>query len=153
MRIHLNKRALNQKQKKQQKKNEKETEPKMKKKHKLEDGYMSSWMGRENSVRQLGHRRTWLLPDIDAHCRMHLRWMVQPQGGRRNLTLASGAETSHHCGPCNLVNSQTRGSRDSWIGLKCRAAGAEALAMAAAEESMLATDALQVGQVAWRASH
>ncbi len=87
-------------------------------------------------MRQLGHRRSWLLPDIDAHWRMHLRWSVQPQGGSKNLTFESAADdASHHCAPCCLVNSHVRGRRDSWMGRKWRAAGAEALAMAAADES------------------
>jgi hypothetical protein len=115
---------------------------------------MSSEIGRENSARQLGQRRSWLLPDIDAHCRMHLRCNVQPQGGSRNLTLESGVVgTSHHCGPCCLVNSHVRGRRDSCTGRKWREAGADALAIAAAEESTFETEALHVGHVAWRASH
>ena len=50
---------------------------------------MSSEIGRENSTRQLGQRRNWLLPDIDAHCLMHLRCSVQPHGGRRYLLTIS----------------------------------------------------------------
>ncbi len=79
---------------------------------------------------------------------MHLRWREQPQGGKRNLTLESGVDASHHCGPCSLVNSHDSGKRDSWMGLKWREAGADAVAIAAAEESALPTAALHVGHVA-----